>query len=189
MTRSLSGVARQRLTFPLIGLLALVVLPGCTTATATSHDPIVPPEVQPSHIESPAAATIPVIRAGRYTLIELIADAPQRDLMQQIVEVSFPPPVGATVGEALRYLLMRTGYQLCDSSPANETLDSWPLPAAHLHLGPLTLRQTLEVIVGPAWTLQVDESTRRVCFIASHEPAPHITPVSMAVPAIARKPS
>lgn len=115
--------------------------------------------------------TTPVLHSGRYTLIDLVAEAPQLDLMQQTVDITFPSPFNATVGDALRYLLLRTGYQLCES-PALQPLEALPLPAAHLHLGPLTLRQAIQVLSGPAWTIQVDDSTRRVCFVPPSVPIP-----------------
>jgi type IV pili sensor histidine kinase/response regulator len=46
------------------------------------------------------------------------------------------------------------------------------LPAAHLRLGPLFLRDALLTLAGPAWELQVDDVTRRVCFTQEPEPLP-----------------
>jgi type IV pili sensor histidine kinase/response regulator len=97
-------------------------------------------------------------------LVELIPERSQQDLMQQIVDITLPPTVNATLGEALRYLLLKSGYQLCDHPDAAQVFDALPLPAAHIHLGPLTLHEALQVLVGPAWSLRVDNSTRRVCF-------------------------
>jgi type IV pili sensor histidine kinase/response regulator len=123
---------------------------------------------------------MPVLRYGRYTLVELIPEHSQQDLMQQIVDITLPPTLNATVGEALRYLLLRTGYQLCDHLDANQALDALPLPAAHIHLGPLTLYEALRVLVGPAWSLTINESTRRVCFGGVH--ATSNTPSSSTKP-------
>ena len=47
-----------------------------------------------------------------------------------------------------------------------------PLPAAHLQLGPLFLRDALLTLAGPAWELQVDDTTRRVCFVHPAESLP-----------------
>ena len=44
------------------------------------------------------------------------------------------------------------------------TLYALPLPAAHLRLGPLMLRDALLTLAGPAWELSVDDLTRQVCF-------------------------
>jgi type IV pili sensor histidine kinase/response regulator len=73
-----------------------------------------------------------VARYGRYTLVELVPEPAQRDLLQQVVEVSIPPMLDASVGDAMRHVLLRSGYRLCDAEAA--TLYALPLPAAHLRL-------------------------------------------------------
>jgi type IV pili sensor histidine kinase/response regulator len=110
-----------------------------------------------------APQPVPVIRQGRYTLIELAPEAAQRHPMRQIVEVSIPPTLDTNVGDALRHVLQRSGYRLCDERDAVVLYDL-PLPAAHLRLGPMTLRNALLTLAGPAWELSVDEVFRRVCF-------------------------
>jgi len=83
--------------------------------------------------------------------------------MRQVVEVSIPAGADRTVGEALHYVLIRSGFSLCETQEAAQ-LYALPLPAAHLQLGPLSLRDALQTLAGPAWTLQVDSLARRVCF-------------------------
>jgi type IV pili sensor histidine kinase/response regulator len=39
-----------------------------------------------------------------------------------------------------------------------------PLPAAHRHLGPMTLRDALLTLAGPAWELHADDRARQICF-------------------------
>ena len=106
---------------------------------------------------------VPVARAGRYTLVELVPQPAQRDLLRQVVEVAIPPSFDASGGDALRHVLVRTGYRLCDSADA-APLYALPLPAAHLRLGPLPLRDALLALAGPAWELSMDDVTRQVCF-------------------------
>jgi type IV pili sensor histidine kinase/response regulator len=65
-----------------------------------------------------------------------------------------------TIPQALK----RSGYRLCEPTPAIADLYALPLPAAHLHLGPLTLRDALLTLVGPAWDVNVDDRARQVCF-------------------------
>ncbi|MDR2112570.1 MAG: PilL N-terminal domain-containing protein [Candidatus Accumulibacter sp.] len=108
------------------------------------------------------SASVPVTRQGRYTLVEMAPEAGARDLLRQIVEVSIPPTLEATVEDALRHLLRQSGYRLCEN--ADEALRALPLPAAHRRLGPLTLREALETLAGPAWVLAVDDFSRQVCF-------------------------
>ncbi len=136
------------------------LLSGCTTTPATpTRDHIAaPPDEPPSQ-----QRLVPVARYGRYTLVELVPDPAQRDLLQQAVEVSIPPMPDASVGDAMRHVLLRSGYRLCDAAEA-ATLYALPLPAAHLRLGPLTLRDALLTLAGPAWELSVDDVTRQVCF-------------------------
>ena len=99
----------------------------------------------------------------RGALVELVPEPAQRDLLQQAVEVSIPPMLDASVGDAMRHVLLRSGYRLCDAAEA-ATLYALPLPAAHLRLGPLMLRDALLTLAGPAWELSVDDLTRQVCF-------------------------
>ncbi|MGH8303227.1 MAG: PilL N-terminal domain-containing protein [Steroidobacteraceae bacterium] len=106
---------------------------------------------------------IPAVRYGRYTLVELSPDGGQQDLMQQIVDVTMPAAFAATVGDALGYVLLRSGFSLCDS-PQIRILNTLPLPATDLHLGPLTLKSALRILAGPGWKLEVNEVTRRICF-------------------------
>lgn len=83
--------------------------------------------------------------------------------MQQIIDVTMPPSLTSTVRDALHYVLIRSGYQLCDRED-NRVFGTLPLPAAHMRLGPMTLRNVLQVLVGPAWVLEVDDMARQVCF-------------------------
>ena len=140
--------------------LAASLVAGCAT-TAPSSPPAdsaraVEPAISPPQY-------IPVVRYGRYTLVELVPEPAQRDLLQQAVEVSIPPMLDASVGDAMRHVLLRSGYRLCDAAEA-VTLYALPLPAAHLRLGPLMLRDALLTLAGPAWELSVDDLTRQVCF-------------------------
>jgi type IV pili sensor histidine kinase/response regulator len=96
-------------------------------------------------------------------LVELAPEVAQRHLLRQLIEVSIPPTLDASVGDALRHVLQRSGYRLCDT-PETKTLYVLPLPAAHLRLGPMTLRDTLQMLAGPAWVMSVDDLTREVCF-------------------------
>lgn len=164
----------------LLGLTVLSVvmaeatlLSGCATSAAPPTS--APADDAPAlRAALPAPATItldpgastdltPVVRYGRYTLIELVSEPAQRNLMWQVVEVVIPPSLDTNVGDALRHVLRRSGYRLCDTSDA-AALYALPLPAAHLHLGPLMLRDALLTLAGPAWDVSVDDGARKVCF-------------------------
>jgi len=146
-------------------LLTLVAVGGCASHVAPPAQVLAERvEIVPAP-EEPAA--IPVIRHGRYTLVELEPTAAQRDLLMQVVEVVLPQGIEATVGDGLRHVLKRSGLRLCEGMPAIAELDALPLPAAHLSLGPMTLRDALVTLVGAAWELRLDERARQVCFVAS----------------------
>lgn len=154
--------------------LLSILIAGCTT-TAKHRVPSQLPNPVITKTGSPAASDFsstpsPVVRYDRYTLVELIAQPAQRDLMQQIVEITVPPNFDATVGDALHYVLLRSGYRLCANTAATP-LYTLPVPAAHLHLGPLTLQDALLTLAGPAWDLSIDDAFRQVCF-EPHPSAP-----------------
>ncbi|WP_248746216.1 PilL N-terminal domain-containing protein [Pseudomonas sp. MWU12-2037] len=112
------------------------------------------------------------MRRSRYTLIELRPDAAQQDLQRQVIDLRIPATADTNVGDALRYLLLRSGYRLCESDGAPAQLFALPLPAAHLRLGPLPLSEALQLLAGNAWRLSIDERNRQVCFIASEHLQP-----------------
>lgn len=150
----------RRLTLVVAGLLTIALAAGCATRS------IAPTTVEPEpegRTQTMPDGWVPVVRYGRYTLVELVPEPAQRDLLQQAVEVSIPPMPDASVGDAMRHVLLRSGYRLCDTAEA-ATLYALPLPAAHLRLGPLMLRDALLTLAGPAWELSVDDVTRQVCF-------------------------
>ena len=158
-----------------------ILLSGCATSAAPPTSALaedapalrdalpVPATINPA----PAVSSdlTPVVRYGRYTLIELVSEPAQRDLMRQVVEVVIPPSLDTNVGDALRHVLRRSGYRLCDTADAT-ALYALPLPAAHLHLGPLMLRDALLTLAGPAWDVSVDDGSRQVCFRRHATPVP-----------------
>jgi conjugative transfer region protein (TIGR03748 family) len=159
--------------------LGLVLIASAMNLAGCATPPSQPRAVHPMPIpDAPAHATLtgslaaasvpalrePVVQYGRYSLVEISPTAGQQNLMQQIVDVSMPPTLVASVGDAVRYVLLRSGFVLCDS-PGVRILNTLPLPAADEHLGPLTLETALRILVGPAWKLKVNEVTRRVCFL------------------------
>ena len=157
----------HRLAVPAV-LAGCVLITGCaatgTASTPTAPDSLPEPAVLVRSIApEPEPSLIPVARYGRYTPVEMVPEPAQRDLLRQVIEISIPPTLDASVGDALRHVLLRTGYRLCDA-PDAASLFTLPLPAAHLRLGPLPLRDALLALAGPAWDLSVDDAARAVCF-------------------------
>jgi len=148
-------------------LLLLVGLVGCTHAPSkpaldSSRNPeLVTPDLYPSGAPSERE-----VRYGRYTLVNTAPGIEQRDLMAQIIDINIPANLRPTVRDAMQYVLNRSGYSLCGpETPHVNILFTRPLPAAQYKIGPMSLRNTLQVLAGPAWQVKVDEVMRNVCFV------------------------
>lgn len=147
-------------------LIAAALISGCSTTSAPTETPMLE---EVSYVPAPEQPEyLPVVRYGRYTLVELAPLAVQRDLMLQIVDVSIPEDARASVGDGLRHVLKRSGFQLCQIGSVTTELYALPLPLAHLRLGPTTLRDALLTLVGSAWDLQIDDVARQICFVRSN---------------------
>ena len=106
------------------------------------------------------------LQVGRYSLISATPTAAQAELLAAIITVQFPERI-QTVGEAVPYLLQRSGYRLAtaDSIGADTAaLFALPLPAVHRNLGPMTLRDALEILAGPAFHLVQDPVHRLITY-------------------------
>lgn len=158
---------RQLTTLSLIALVA-----GCAIQKTEEPKPAFDSSRNPDWLgpdlypNGAVAEKEPVVRYGRYTLVSTQPDAGQRDLMAQIIDVTIPSSMNPSVRDAMLYVVDRSGYALCPASSQHvNILYTRPLPAAQYKLGPLTLRNTLQVLAGPAWQVKVDEVNRQVCFV------------------------
>jgi len=124
---------------------------------------------------APASQRVPVAHYSRYTLIEMSPEAAQTDLLQQVVDVRIPAASSTSVGDTVRYVLLHTGYRLCEDEAIRD-LDRFPLPAAHIHVGPLPLASALQLLAGRGWQLQSDEGNRRICFARRESNTSALTP-------------
>ncbi|MCF5566763.1 pilus assembly protein PilL, partial [Pseudomonas sp. PA-3-11C] len=156
--------------FTTLSLLALVA--SCATHTPQTPKPafdssrnpdMLTPDLYPS---GAVPEKEPVVRYGRYTLVSTLPDSGQRDLMAQIIDISIPANMHPNVRDAMQYVVDRSGYTLCSPDTGHvNILYTRPLPAAQYKLGPMTLRNTLQVLAGPAWQVKVDEVNRQVCYV------------------------
>jgi type IV pili sensor histidine kinase/response regulator len=118
------------------------------------------------------------IQSGRYSMYSAAPTQAQAELLEATVTVQLPARI-QTIGEAVRYLLQRSGYRLAateSTAPETLALFALPLPAVHRHLGPMTLRDALETLAGPAFHLVQDPVHRLITFeqcavkqVAAHE--------------------
>lgn len=160
------------MTRQLTTLTLCLLLASCTTHKAeparpafdSSRNPdLLSPDLYPNGVQPEKE---PVVRYGLYTLVSTQPDAGQRDLMAQIIDVTIPSSMNPSVKDAMQYVMSRSGYSLCPAEAGHvNILYTRPLPAAQYKLGPMTLRNTLQVLSGPAWQVKVDEVARQVCFV------------------------
>ena len=151
-------------------LALAAVLAGCvaheSAPPATGPDSSRNPELLQPDLYPKGAASEPQVRYGRYTLVNTAPETEQRDLMAQIIDVNIPANMKPTVRDAMQYVVNRSGYSLCGPDQGHvNILFTRPLPAAQYKLGPMSLRNTLQVLAGPAWQVKVDEVMRSVCFV------------------------
>jgi type IV pili sensor histidine kinase/response regulator len=93
-------------------------------------------------------------------------DENQVDLLSSMVELELPEQIN-TVGQAITYLLEGSGYRLLSAKlaePYRVGLFAMPLPDVQRQLGPLSLRQGLELLSGPAFRLVIEPVYRLVTF-------------------------
>ena len=105
-------------------------------------------------------------QVGRYSVIAAVPTEAQADLLATTLTIRFPERI-RTLGESVRYLLQRSGYRLASSrsaGPNTATLFALPLPAVHRSLGPMTLRDALKTLAGPAFNLVQDPVHRLITF-------------------------
>jgi conjugative transfer region protein (TIGR03748 family) len=106
------------------------------------------------------------VRVSRYATIDPVATAEQTHPLSVVVTVEFNDRIH-TVGEAIDFLLLRSGYRIADyshSDPALPILLQLPLPLVHRKLGPIPLDQALRTLAGEAWDLVVDPVNRLISF-------------------------
>ena len=106
------------------------------------------------------------VQVGRYSMLSATPTEAQADLLATNIKVQLPKRIH-TIGEAIHYLLQRSGFRLAGSEAmASETtvLFDLPLPAVHRNLGPISLRKALEALAGPAFQLVQDPMHRLIAF-------------------------
>lgn len=111
------------------------------------------------------AEPVPV-QVGRYAAIAPTPTPSQKDLLSIVVQMRFHANI-LTVGEALDYLLLRSGYRLSNEvreNPALVVLSQYPLPEVHRELGPITLREAMTMLAGPAYQLVENHYQREISF-------------------------
>lgn len=104
------------------------------------------------------------IALDRYTRHSSVALPEQEDLLAVELRVDFPASI-VTVGDAVTYLLHRSGYSLVVSGqPDLDALMNMSLPRVHRSIGPIRLKDALKVLIGTPWIIAENKLARTVSF-------------------------
>ncbi|HDS1208470.1 TPA: hypothetical protein QDZ84_003509 [Shewanella algae] len=103
------------------------------------------------------------VKTDRYTYIKPGADSVELDPLSVNVQITFPPNV-KTVGDAVRFVLLNSGWVLALDESTDSALQltmGRPLPQVHRKLSLMPLRTALQVLVGNYYS-PVEDPIRRI---------------------------
>ncbi|MBC7501835.1 MAG: hypothetical protein H7315_15275 [Herminiimonas sp.] len=132
-------------------LLRTLMLLGAAMSAAHAEQSLAPDEVT----------------LARYSTAAALPAKGDDDPLRVIAHIQFPRSDVTTVGQAIRYLLVRTGYALVDNAqfdPAVVHVLSRPLPESNRELGAYRVDAMLGVLMGKAFVLRVNHLQRSVSF-------------------------
>lgn len=122
------------------------------------------------------------IQVNRYTTLSNQPDETDSYPLAVTAKVHFPRGVVSTVGDAVRYLLIRTGYELAPAEQMDEHVRrvfGLRLPESNRVMGPYRVDAMLRALMGRAFSLNVDQNLRLVSYASS---TPPIQPPASAAP-------
>ena len=114
-----------------------------------------------------AADSGDAVTVGRYTTIDSISEA-EVDPLAVVAQLRFPRDVVGTVGEALGYLLQRTGYAVRATDEYSNRLFELPLPDSQRQLGPARVTSLAQAIAGNSYRLCIDRFARQIIVQATN---------------------
>ena len=102
----------------------------------------------------------------RYLTVTNKPTMAQTDLLSQIIQVRFSQNI-QTIDDAIKYLLKFSGYNLVELNKRSMDLKntlSKPLPTVDRDFGPMSLKDALTTLIGPAFNLKQDVLNRTIDF-------------------------
>lgn len=115
------------------------------------------------------------VQVGRYTTLPAGPAPNESNPLAVIATVNFPRGHVYTVGDAIDYLLLRTGYRAVERDlldPDVQTVMALPLPESHRRLGPYRVDAMLAVLLSKPYKLRIDHLERKVSYASPRPPAP-----------------
>lgn len=125
------------------------------------------------------------VQVGRYSTLSPTPPVAQVNPLDAVVRVTFPRAQVSTVGDAVNYLLLRSGYHLgAQQAEDVRSILALPLPEVHRQVGPYSVQTALGVLMGQSYALAVDHARREVDYqlAAAIKPAVDQEAVSMTRP-------
>ena len=105
-------------------------------------------------------------QTNRYTKIENVVSYAQANPLKVVINTNLPQSV-VSVGDAVKFLLSRSGYRLASENVLpNEavTMLGLELPAIQRKIEHVTLDKTLAMLAGDAFELVIDPIHRKIGF-------------------------
>ncbi|MGH1484717.1 MAG: FimV/HubP family polar landmark protein [Cellvibrionaceae bacterium] len=102
------------------------------------------------------------VKVNRYSNINTQPPIEQHDLLSVIIQLRIPSEI-KTVGKAIEFLLLPSGYSMADISAESDSqyyLYTLTLPDVHREFDSVSLRSTLEVLGGESFSLVVNPVKR-----------------------------
>jgi conjugative transfer region protein (TIGR03748 family) len=111
-----------------------------------------------------SAASAETIRVSRYLTASDIPSTQQQFPLQAAGATVMPAEI-ESVRQAIDYVMKPTGYAPLMSSQVARLFDLLPLPYIHRTSAPLSSENTLKVLAGSGFTLEIDNLYRTIGFI------------------------
>lgn len=110
-----------------------------------------------------SAYSLDGVQVSRYSTLSPVPPASQVNPLDAVIQVSLPRQQVSTVGDAINYLLLRSGYRLYEQQGDDvKSILSLPLPEVHRQLGPYSVQTALGVLMGQSYSLNVDHAHRQI---------------------------
>ena len=143
--------------FPIMLLFSVVILAGCASQ---AQNALVLPPMQAVIKNNPDVSQV-----GLYNTLPNQPTSPQLNPLTAIANFHFGPNV-QTVGQAVNQVLSETGFSMVPLNQLPEEAQSTllkPLPITQRSLGPVSVAQALNVLMGAnVFTLEVDPVNRLI---------------------------
>ena len=110
------------------------------------------------------------VRIGQYSTQSTLPDQSVADPLSVFVQLHYPRQGVATIGDAIAYTLLRTGWALAPDQPVEvQAFMRLPLPESQRTVGTFRVRDVLQILVGSTWGWQEDPIQRRLWLNLSPE--------------------